>query len=368
MAKRQKKPESMGAAECARHTGLTVRALRVYERHGLIVPARSAKGWRRYGQKELTRLGTIVTLKALGLSLAKIREVLTADAPSLERVLQMQRQVWQTRQQAAEKSLAMVEAALGHLQSRQALSIAELCGIIRSVGMSMSGTWQAAARELINVRITPEEERTWATWWARRPKEEGARTREQLEVQMALMREVRVLMERDAAPTDAAVQELVERSNQNWLRYRLHERLLEQLNWNAALTRKMFAVGNQLIAQSVPQTDTPRGASAMAFFGSAIRASKGYRAIERILADVIAARARPTPSLRAVEMLVARYAALCERHSLGDPVIYARWRAAFGTMRDNEWVDLDDASKAAWDFLSTAAAEPPAARARKRPR
>ena len=31
----------MNAAECARRTGLTVRALRVYERHGLIEPARS---------------------------------------------------------------------------------------------------------------------------------------------------------------------------------------------------------------------------------------------------------------------------------------------------------------------------------------
>ena len=38
-----KKPESIGASECARRTGLTVRALRVYERHGLIEPADFAR-------------------------------------------------------------------------------------------------------------------------------------------------------------------------------------------------------------------------------------------------------------------------------------------------------------------------------------
>jgi DNA-binding transcriptional MerR regulator len=36
----------MTAAECARRTGLTIRALRIYERRGLIRPARSAKGSR----------------------------------------------------------------------------------------------------------------------------------------------------------------------------------------------------------------------------------------------------------------------------------------------------------------------------------
>ena len=59
---KQKRPVSLSAAECARRTGLTVRALRVYERHGLIEPARSGKGWRCYGPKELQRLNVIVTL------------------------------------------------------------------------------------------------------------------------------------------------------------------------------------------------------------------------------------------------------------------------------------------------------------------
>jgi MerR family regulatory protein len=56
------KPKSGGAfraAECARRTGLTVRALRLYERLGLIKPARSTSGWRLYGRRELVRLNAI---------------------------------------------------------------------------------------------------------------------------------------------------------------------------------------------------------------------------------------------------------------------------------------------------------------------
>jgi hypothetical protein len=37
-----KQDEYLTAAECAARTGLTVRALRVYERYGLIAPPRTA--------------------------------------------------------------------------------------------------------------------------------------------------------------------------------------------------------------------------------------------------------------------------------------------------------------------------------------
>ena len=78
-----KTPDWMGAAECARRTGLTVRTLRIYERHDLIEPVRSGKGWRCYGPKELQRLNLIVTLKALGMTLEQIRTQLATNPPPL---------------------------------------------------------------------------------------------------------------------------------------------------------------------------------------------------------------------------------------------------------------------------------------------
>jgi DNA-binding transcriptional MerR regulator len=82
---RAKNSLSMGAAECARRTGLTVRALRLNERHGPIEPRRTGK--RCYGPEELRRLNVIVTLKAFGMNLAQIRTLLETKAPPLARVL-----------------------------------------------------------------------------------------------------------------------------------------------------------------------------------------------------------------------------------------------------------------------------------------
>jgi DNA-binding transcriptional MerR regulator len=77
------------AAECAARTGVTVKALRIYERQGLIKPPRSPNGWRRYGPTELERLNSIVILKGLGLTLSQIRSVLAEKPPSLLRILRI---------------------------------------------------------------------------------------------------------------------------------------------------------------------------------------------------------------------------------------------------------------------------------------
>jgi MerR family transcriptional regulator/heat shock protein HspR len=61
------------AAELA---GLHPQTLRIYEREGLIDPARSAGGTRRYSSRDIDRLAEICALTADGLNLAGIRLVL----------------------------------------------------------------------------------------------------------------------------------------------------------------------------------------------------------------------------------------------------------------------------------------------------
>ncbi len=61
------------AAELA---GLHPQTLRIYEREGLIDPARSAGGTRRYSRRDIGRLQEICALTADGLNLAGIRRVL----------------------------------------------------------------------------------------------------------------------------------------------------------------------------------------------------------------------------------------------------------------------------------------------------
>lgn len=62
--------------EVARHSGFTVKALRFYERRGLLpASGRSPGGYRLYAEADLHRLEFIRQAKALGLGLDQIREL-----------------------------------------------------------------------------------------------------------------------------------------------------------------------------------------------------------------------------------------------------------------------------------------------------
>ena len=127
------------AAECALRTGLTVRALRVYEKYGLIAPGRSAAGWRRYGAQELLSLNEIGLLKVLGLTLNQIRDLTRRpSSPTLRQLLELQLGAWKSRRAAAERGLAVAETALQQLQAGRSLSVEELCNLIRSLEMTTS--------------------------------------------------------------------------------------------------------------------------------------------------------------------------------------------------------------------------------------
>ena len=57
-------------------TGTAVQNLRVYERRGLVEPARTTGGTRRYSEADLDRIRRVVVLLAEGLNLAGIARVL----------------------------------------------------------------------------------------------------------------------------------------------------------------------------------------------------------------------------------------------------------------------------------------------------
>jgi DNA-binding transcriptional MerR regulator len=132
--------EWLSAADCAFRTGLTVRALRVYEESGLIAPRRSTGGWRQYGPRDLVQLNTIALLKTAGLSLGQIREVTRSSAsePTLQQILAIQLDTWKRKRAEAERGQAIAESALGRLRADQSLSVDELCNLIRSLEMTQS--------------------------------------------------------------------------------------------------------------------------------------------------------------------------------------------------------------------------------------
>lgn len=65
-----------GISVAAELSGIAVQSLRLYESHGLLSPARSDGGTRRYSADDLARLQRISELVAAGVNLAGIARVL----------------------------------------------------------------------------------------------------------------------------------------------------------------------------------------------------------------------------------------------------------------------------------------------------
>lgn len=71
--------------ELSRLSGVTTRALRWYDKIGLLTPSgRTEGGYRRYGAAEVDRLQDILYYRALGVELARVKEIL--DDPSFDRL------------------------------------------------------------------------------------------------------------------------------------------------------------------------------------------------------------------------------------------------------------------------------------------
>jgi DNA-binding transcriptional MerR regulator len=77
----------LSPSEAANRLNISQKALRLYERSGLLLPLRSAAGWRSYGPKEMGRASEIAALRALGLSLAQVARVLKGEPQCLEPAL-----------------------------------------------------------------------------------------------------------------------------------------------------------------------------------------------------------------------------------------------------------------------------------------
>ena len=79
--------EFLNPSEAAGRLGVSIKALRLYERRGLIDPVRTASGWRTYGPDQMRRAAEIVALRRFGFGLAQIAHVLDAGAKGLEDAL-----------------------------------------------------------------------------------------------------------------------------------------------------------------------------------------------------------------------------------------------------------------------------------------
>ncbi|MBL1076877.1 MerR family transcriptional regulator [Nocardia sp. 2] len=68
-----------GISVAAELAGISVQTLRLYEQHGLLTPARSPGGTRRYSGDDLARLRRITELAATGVNLSAIARILQLE-------------------------------------------------------------------------------------------------------------------------------------------------------------------------------------------------------------------------------------------------------------------------------------------------
>ncbi|HEY1928389.1 MAG TPA: MerR family transcriptional regulator [Caulobacteraceae bacterium] len=120
----------LSPAETAKRFGVSIKALRLYEQHGLLQPVRTSNGstgagWRVYGSDQLARLHQIIALKRLGLSLGQIGELLVSG-DALAPILAVQEQALVKDGDRIARALAVLRTAQAKLASGAALSIDDL--------------------------------------------------------------------------------------------------------------------------------------------------------------------------------------------------------------------------------------------------
>jgi DNA-binding transcriptional MerR regulator len=335
--------EKLTAAACAARTGLTIRALRVYERSGLLKPPRARSGWRQYGRRELARLNTICVLKTAGLTLAQIRVVLHRSEPPLQQILQAQIENWHRKKEDADRGQRTAEAALQKLRTNHALDIDALCELIR--GNQVGSVSREIGVFMQRIIALPPTER--AAWASRHNEEINPQAAQEFQeaVRARIDPALERLMVAGAKPSSRAVQRVIVEYLDLMCQYRVRETAIEWLTGAATLdgSRNDNAgpTSRETIARHVLPRLKQRPTEAsdvissqwtsnpflVRFCAEAERQSAQCKALDQFLLEVNSVLARIEVHSPQAERMVSKFHTICRRYGLGDPVIYARWAA-----------------------------------------
>lgn len=124
----------LGPGELASQLGTTVKALRVYEKAGLLTPERREGGWRVYNPDDVERLRLILALKALGLPLRDIRSTIDHDGDAIAKALEEHAERLAALIRTGRSQLRRVRAAQHHLAASGSIPDAVLIDLGRDLG------------------------------------------------------------------------------------------------------------------------------------------------------------------------------------------------------------------------------------------
>jgi DNA-binding transcriptional MerR regulator len=172
----------LSPAEAAKRFGTSIKALRLYEQRGLLTPVRTRNGstgsaWRTYGPDQIARLHSILALKNLGLSLARVAELLNST-DALDPILQLQEHKLIQDRDRLSHALNLVRAARAKLASGKALSIDDLANLTKETVMTptkeetkalFDQTFAQHFTEEERIRIVQNRTALLAEWTALKP-------------------------------------------------------------------------------------------------------------------------------------------------------------------------------------------------------
>ncbi|VVE75311.1 MerR family transcriptional regulator [Pandoraea sputorum] len=147
---------SLNASEAARRLGVSNKALRLYEQHGLLSPKRSSAGYRTYDSAEMARASEVVALRALGLSLAQVASVLKGNAQTLLTALEAHEHSLDAEIRERLRRLETVRSLRAGLASGRMPGRGELPGLVEeaapSVAFELPWPWGGEWFEMRDIR------------------------------------------------------------------------------------------------------------------------------------------------------------------------------------------------------------------------
>lgn len=125
------KDNLMLIGEIAEFFGVSRKAIRLYEKKGIIKPVKvdAVNGYRYYSADQVQQLNALLELKAMGFSLDEIKTVIDGETTKeqLLAALEKKRQAWQETVDAASYKMECLGNIIGNLlNSRRAEDMAEM--------------------------------------------------------------------------------------------------------------------------------------------------------------------------------------------------------------------------------------------------
>jgi MerR family transcriptional regulator, thiopeptide resistance regulator len=133
-----KPARTYGIAAFAALAGVTPRALRHYDRLGLLKPRRSTAGYRQYAERDLETLEEIVALKFIGVPLKQIGAMRRRPEQPFATVLRAQREALEARRRTLTRAVEAIATAEALLRSGAAIDADAIRPIIEVMHMEQN--------------------------------------------------------------------------------------------------------------------------------------------------------------------------------------------------------------------------------------